>query len=88
MFLCFNNLQNGRFSKYYKTGNIFGIVCSIAFLNGMTLENWTILGYLAIQNVSRGSRQDLEVQYLNNFWDFLKHFQCFNLAGIEYVHIF
>ena len=60
------------FIKIYKTDKNSGIMSLIAFQNGMTLENWTILGYLAIQNVSRGSRQDLEVQYLNNFLGFFK----------------
>ena len=32
------------------------------FQNGMTLQNWTILGYLAIQNVSRGRVQGWEVR--------------------------
>ena len=40
--------------KYYKTNKNSGIVSLIAFQNGITFENRTILGYLAIQNVSRG----------------------------------
>ena len=38
----------------------------IAFQNGKTLENWTVLGYLATQNVSRGRFQGWEVQDLDN----------------------
>ena len=42
----------------------------IAFQNGITLENWTVLGYLATQNVSRGSRQGCEVRHFDNFLKF------------------
>ena len=35
----------------------------------MTLENWTIFGYLAIKNVSRGRVQGWEVQnFYNTFF--------------------
>ena len=54
--------------KYYKTNKNSGIVSLIAFQNGITFENRTILGYLAIQNVSRGSIQGLEVWHLNFFF--------------------
>ena len=38
----------------------------MAFQNGMTLENWTIFGYLAIKNVSRGKVQGWEVRDFTN----------------------
>ena len=39
----------------------------IAFQNGMTLKNWTILGYFAIQ----GSIEGLEVWHLNTFFQMI-----------------
>ena len=78
--------------KNYKTDKNYGIRSLIALQNGMTLENWTLLGYLAIHNVSRGRVQGLEGQDFDKTFffavepSFLRFFKMYK-TGVIYMSI-
>ena len=60
----------------------------IAFQNGITFENWIILGYLAIKNVSRGRIQGFEVQDFDNIFctgAFIFEIFKMNKTGVIYM---
>ena len=70
---------------------ISGIRSLIALQNGMTLENWTLLGYLAIHNVSRGRVQGLEGQDFDNTFfccrAFIFEIFKMNKTGVIYMSV-